>query len=222
MRGKILKVTLAIVILGVGSLSVYRLFFLRMVRVPTGSMANTIIPGDHLVVKKIVGTVERGNLILFKWPKDPSIQYVSRVVGLPGDTIEVRNRIVYIDGKELQEKRVIVKPEDHNEAPGALQELSSEGTGPYRVFYHSRDGSDASRIPADPEGSYGINGPFQIPDNQYFVMADNRDNSLDSSFWGTVTREAIGGKPNMIYWSSKSDQSGNEHVRWERIFTKVR
>jgi len=135
MRGRILKVTLAIVIIAVGSLVVYRVFFLVFVRVPTGSMANTIIPGDHLVVKKTVGTVERGNVIVFKWPKDPSIIYVSRVVGLPGETIAFRERKIFVNGQELSEQRVIVKPDDLN--TGALQELSSEGVGPYRVFYFS-------------------------------------------------------------------------------------
>lgn len=219
MRSRILKITLAIVILGAACLTVYRVFFLRMIRVPTGSMANTIVPGDHLVVNKIVGTVDRGNLIIFKWPKDPSTQFVSRVIGLPGETIEVRDQIVFIDGKELQEQRVIVKRDDGREVD-MLQELTTEGTGPYRVFYYSRDGGYGP--PIAPENTFGMGAPLKIPEKQYFVMGDNRDNSFDSRFWGTVSLDAIVGKPNMIYWSSNRDQSGNENVKWDRIFAKVR
>lgn len=223
MRGKILLlIVLAIIILGVGSAASYRIFFIAFVKVPTGSMANTIIPGDQLVIKKrAFGEVERGNLVVLKWPKDPAIHYVSRVVGLPGETIEVRDRIVLIDGQELQEQRVTVKDDDLSEHE-MLPELSSEGAGPYRVFYYARDGSEAPRVPPARETTFGIDTPFKIPDGQYFVMGDNRDNSYDSRFWGPVSRDGIIGKPTMIYWSSRPDKSGSEQDRWERIFTKVR
>jgi signal peptidase I len=220
-RKRILKLGLVIVLLGAGGAVFYYVFFLHLVRVPTGAMSNTIIPGDHLVVKKrAFGEINRGDLILFKYPKDTSVTYLFRVIGLPRETIEVRGRFVYINGKELKEQRVIVEP--YYEAD-ALPELSTEGSGPYRVFYFSREEADESAMPSDLEKTeFGLNGPFQIPDNEYFVMGDNRDNSEDSRFWGTVPRALVFGKPTMIYWSASRDRQGNESIRWDRVFLKIR
>jgi len=186
-------------------------------------MANTIIPGDHLVVKKrAFGEINRGDIIVFRYPKDTSVKYVFRVVGLPRETIEIRGRSIYINGKELNEQRVTVKP-DYYFDEGVLRELSTEGSGPYRVFYFSRAEGDESGMPSDLEkGDFGTNGPFQIPDNEYFVMGDNRDNSEDSRFWGTVPRALVFGKPTMIYWSAHRDREGNESIRWNRVFSKIR
>ncbi len=221
MRKRIIKWGLIVVVLlALGAFAGYRVFFLRMVRVPTGAMANTIIPGDHLIVRRTFGEVKRGDIIVFKWPKDPSVEYVSRVVGLPGETIEVRNRSVYIGGRAIPEQRVMVKPDDSPESE-VLEELSSEGSGPYRVFYVSRE--EAKELMPSEPGTFGIETAFRIPDNQYFVMGDNRDNSYDSRMWGTVPRGLIWGKPTVIYWSSSHNNRGNEEkIRWERIGTRVR
>jgi signal peptidase I len=212
-RKNILIVGLVLVALCFGALVCYRFLFLHFVRVPTASMANTVLPGDHLVVKKrAFGEINRGDLIVFRYPADPGTYYLARVIGLPGETLEVRDRILFINGKQLMEQRVTVAPDvlfdsDH------LEELSSEGSGSYRVFYQANDDS----IPRDDSKK----GPFPIPMNEYFVMGDNRDNSEDSRYRGTVPREFIFGKPFMIYWSSKPDRQGGE-ARWDRVATPVK
>lgn len=145
--------------------------------------------------------------------------YVARVVGLPGESIEVRGLYVYVNGKEIPEQRVTVSPNLNRDG---LEELSAEGTGPYRVFYVSRKpGNDAGRSGDLDGGRFGVNEAFQIPGNEYYVMGDNRDDSSDSRYWGTVPGTLIFGKPTMIYWSSGRDKAGNETVRWERLFTKI-
>lgn len=214
MRKKLVIGGLAFVVLCVGALSFYRVVFLHFVRIPTGSMANTLLLGDHLVVKKrSFGDINRGDLIVFRYPGDAPTYYLSRVVGLPGETLEVRGRIVFVDEKQLMEQRVTVKPDNLYESDH-LEELSTEGTGSYRVFYQSNDDS----MPQDGRAR----GPFRIPQNHYFVMGDNRDNSEDSRYRGTVPRELIFGKAFMIYWSSNTDRAREEHVRWDRVFTRVK
>jgi signal peptidase I len=182
-------------------------------------MANTVLPGDCLVIKKrAFGEINRGDIIVFSYPKDTSVKYIFRVIGLPGETIEVRGRLVYINGNELSEERVSVKP-DYEFDADSLQELSREGSGPYEVFYFSREEDDA--VGDLPEGGFGIHGPFQIPESEYFVMGDNRDNSADSRFWGTVPRGLVFGKPTVIYFSSHLAKDGVETIRWNRIFRKI-
>lgn len=222
-RSRTLKLVLVFVLLGVCFSVFYWVFFLHLIRVPTGAMENTIIPGDHLVVKKrAFGEINRGDLIVFRYPKDTSVHYLFRVVGLPRETIEIRGRLVYVNGKELDEQRVIVKP-DIDFDSDSLQELSTEGSGPYRVFYFSREEGDESTTARRSEDyPFGSDGPFPIPDNEYFVMGDNRDNSEDSRFWGTVPRALVFGKPTMIYWSARRDREGNESIRWDRVFNKIR
>ncbi len=213
MRKKLVIGGLAFLVLGFGALTFYRVFFLHFVRIPTRSMANTILPGDYLVVKKrAFGDINRGDLIVFRYPGDPSTYYLSRVTGLPGETLELRGRNLYIADKLLMEQRVTVKPDDLMESDH-MEELSNEGTGSYQVFYQSDDDSIAQDDRAK--------GPFRIPNNQYFVMGDNRDNSEDSRYRGAVPRELIFGKAFMIYWS-ETVRGGAEQVRWDRVFTWVR
>jgi signal peptidase I len=220
-RKKILILSLVILSLGSVALVSYGVLSFKAVRVPTGSMANTIIPGDHLIISKRVGEIARGNLVLFQYPRDPSTQYLSRVVGMPGETIEVRDRSVFINGKELPEQKITVKPDFDFKSP-VLEEISSEGSGSYRVFYFLRDDATETRIQQShvPEGEFGTASPFRIPDDQFFVMGDNRDNSFDSRFYGAVARSLIRGKPTMIYWSQGAGPY-EEKVRWERISKRV-
>lgn len=211
---RVLLFSLALVGIGLVGGVFYYAFFPHFIRVPTGSMANTIIPGDYLVVKKrAFGDIARGDLIVFRYPGDSSTFYLARVIGLPNETLQVRGNLIYANGSMLQEERVMVRRDDFLKAD-AMEELSTEGSGDYRVYYSARNEEN--------EYPYGGVEPFLIPDNQYFVMGDNRDNSQDSRYRGPVPRSMVFGKPTMIYWSEHQDASGAAQPRWNRVFTKVR
>jgi signal peptidase I len=222
-RKRLLKLGLVLVVIVIGVSAFYYSFFLHLVRVPTAGMANTIIPGDHLVVKKrAFGEINRGDVIVFRYPKDISVHYVQRVIGLPRETIEIRGRLVYINGQELKEERVTVEPDYELLVADGLKELSTEGSGPYRVYFSSQEDDESVMLPASEDYPFGSKEPFQIHENEYFVMGDNRDNSEDSRFWGPLPRTLVFGKATMIYWSSHRDKEGNEGIRWNRIFSKIK
>jgi signal peptidase I len=164
-----------------------RIFVFQAFKIPTGSMEDNLKVGDHIIVNKFIygaGTalggllplreIKRGDIIVFRYPLQPETDFVKRVVGLPGDTVEVRDKKVSVNGKQLDEPYVI--HEDPQVYP--LQPALPE---PYR----SRDQF----------------GPYSVPAGQYFAMGDNRDRSSDSRYWGTVPRSMIKGKAFMVYWS---------------------
>ncbi|HEY9233062.1 MAG TPA: signal peptidase I, partial [Blastocatellia bacterium] len=150
----------------------YFLLFVRMVKVPTGAMKNTIQPGDRLAMHLLVGEIRRGDIVMFNFPKDPSTRFVSRIIGLPGETIEVRKQRVYINGTELGEKRLLTKSQVPDD-PAPLEAISTEGDGSYTVCYYADEAADPFGYEA---GEFAVREPFQIPADSYFVMGDNRDN----------------------------------------------
>lgn len=232
----------------------YAGLFLNFVRVPTGSMMNTILPGDCLVADLLFSRIDRGEIVLFRFPRDPSTRFVSRVIGLPGETIryDAAAKRIYINDVELVENRVFVEPRYDNDDHSAMTRAKNgENTtgGHWPAYYYQVDPDQPSF--ADEITKFGLKQSYQIPvkgsalpdefkgdaklsltydanrdglfdEDQYFLLGDNRDNSLDSRFWGTVPRGLINGKPMMIYWSVERDDSGEGTMRWDRLFSKVK
>jgi signal peptidase I len=171
-----------------------RTFVVQAFKIPTGSMEENLLIGDHLLVNKFVlaatasrverlllpiGDLHRGEVIVFKYPVEPERDFIKRVIGLPGEALEVREKKVYINGKALDE------PYAHYLQPA---QTPSE--------YHEVTSFDV-------RDRYG---PVTVPPNHYFVMGDNRDNSQDSRYWGFLPRENIKGKALLIYWSYESER----------------
>jgi signal peptidase I len=166
-----------------------RTWVVQAFKIPTGSMENNLLIGDHLLVNKFVfgptaspverillpvREIRRGDVLVFKYPDEPERDFIKRVIGLPGETLELRNKKVYVNGQVLEE--------------------------PYVHFLEpASEGQEITSF--DVRERYG---PVRVPDDQYFVMGDNRDNSQDSRYWGFLPRSYVKGKALMIYWSYES------------------
>ena len=205
-----------------------RTWVVQAFKIPTGSMEYNLLIGDHLLVNKFifgptplaigravlpVRQIRRGDIIVFKYPDQPDRDLIKRVIGLPGETVELRNKKVYVNGQGINEPYVhfLTPPST------AFQEVTS----------------------SDVLENYG---PVTVPPDQYFVMGDNRDNSEDSRYWGFLPRNNVKGKALIIYWSYESGREdyidegyvasakrlGSVFVhfftrtRWERLFRQIR
>lgn len=161
--------------------------YVQAFRIPIGSMMPTLLAGDHVLIDKLIyrggKSPERGNVIVFKYPEDEKKEFIKRVIGLPGDRIEIRNKEVLINDVPQDDKAY------------------TQRVDPKEVLDRS----------VSPRDNFG---PITVPQGSYFVLGDNRDQSLDSRFWGFVKTEKIKGKAMMIYWSWDKEDS---RVRWERI-----
>jgi signal peptidase I len=201
---------------------IIRTFAIEAFKIPTGSMESTLLIGDFLLVNKAVygaqvpftgmrlpafDDPERGDVVVFEYPLDPSKNYVKRVVGLPGDTVAMRRGDLYVN-KERQDESYV----QHTQPGGDYWD-------PSFVWQKDYLASDVDR------GTYRATrddwGPIVVPDGKYFVMGDNRDNSQDSRYWGFVDRTLIKGRPLVIYYSF--DRSTLRplpwltEVRWGRV-----
>jgi signal peptidase I len=183
-----------------------RTFVVQAFKIPTGSMETNLLIGDHLLVNKMVYSpsagwleerllpkkkIQRGHVVVFKFPEEPARDFIKRVIGLPGETVEIRNKTVYIDGKPLDESSYV----HFLEAP--LKTSDPE----YVVRGDSRD-------------SYG---PRTVPPGQLLVLGDNRDNSRDSRFWGFLPEDQVKGRALLVYWSyeaSKLEYQRTGYLEW--------
>jgi len=206
---------------------VVRAVVVEAFKIPTSSMENTLLVGDFLLVNKgiygawIPGTrfrlpvfaePERGEVIVFNPPHEPEKNYVKRLVGVPGDTLEMRGKVLYVNGVALDE-------------PYA-QYHDREGDAVHPGMGWQRGHLVASPAPSRYYPSRDTWGPIVVPDGHYFVLGDNRDNSEDSRYWGFVERDAIRGRPWVVYYSF--DRLRGEpapwlnSVRWERVGAPIR
>ena len=173
-----------------------RTFVIQAFKIPSGSMKETLLIGDHILVNKFIYGVKipflqttivpvknpkRGDIVVFKFPEDPSKDFIKRVIGVAGDVVEVRDKQVYVNNKRLNHDYGIHT--DSYVFPSTVQ----------------------------PRDNFG---PVVIPNKSLFVMGDNRDQSYDSRFWGFVDLKDVKGKALMIYWSWDKENFG---VRWKRI-----
>jgi signal peptidase I len=213
-RGFIAEWTVTIILLLFGTTTLVQAFV-----IPTGSMEDTLLVGDHLLVDKLAfapagsvtknimpySDVHRGDIIVFRYPIDIKQTFVKRVMGVAGDRIRLENKSVWLNGHQLQE--------------------------PYAV--HKLDYIDSYRdnFPADPNTPLFppaqvmleknvTKGEVVVPPGYFFAMGDNRDQSLDSRYWGFVPRENIIGKPLVIYWSydASTEELSNPAVTISHLF----
>ena len=178
-----------------------RTWVVQAFKIPTGSMEQNLLIGDHLLVNKFVfgptvsglertflpvTQVHRGDIVVFKFPEEPERDFIKRVIGLPGETLELRQKRIFIDGEAIDE------PYIGDVRQGGLATSSPLSTAainqPCEQAFTSLDVRD----------NYG---PVTIPPGEYFVMGDNRDNSQDSRYWGFLPRSYLKGRALVIYWS---------------------
>ena len=192
-------------------------FIIQAFKIPTPSMENNLLVGDHLLVNKFAfgsqgsivdavlpfKAVNRGDIIVFRYPKDLTKHYVKRVVGLPGDRLKIVDKQVFVNGEPLEEPYKM-----HTSPPGAYAD-------PFRDFFPPRPhpGRRYGGVDQNPYWyeDYVVDDQILVPEGYYFAMGDNRDNSSDSRYWGFVPRQEVVGKALVIYWSYETES--DEYLR---------
>jgi signal peptidase I len=190
-----------------------RTFLFQAFAVPTPSMEKNVLAGDRLLVNKFVYSplakplarilparpVRRGDVVVFRFPQDPSRDFIKRVVGLPGETVAIRDRTVFVDDRPLSE--------------------------PYVFHADDRLWPDDPDVPEEKRRRDQL-PPTRIPEGAYFVMGDNRDDSSDSREWGPVPERNLVGRALLVYWSltpaSMDGPGALSRTRWDRTFLPVR
>jgi signal peptidase I len=208
-------------IIAFGLFLIIRTFLVEAFRIPTGSMESTLQVGDFLLVNKAVygaripfagartpavAEPERGDIVVFLPPHEPDKNYVKRLIGMPGDVLEMHDKVLFVNGHE--------QAEDYARFSDPADVYAS---GMFWQCEHA-PAAAASQACRPTRDNWG---PIAVPDGSYFVMGDNRDDSEDSRYWGFVKRDAIRGRPLFVYYSF-NPVSGRtvpwlSSVRWSRI-----
>lgn len=243
---------------------VLRIFVVESYRIPTGSMEKTLLAGDFLFVNKFVygakvpftdirfpkaQDVQRGDIIVFKFPRDRSLNYIKRCVALPGDTLQIKEQKLYVNGKLsplpphaqfIGEKMPPGVP-DYQIFP-AMSNYNKDNYGPIRIprkgdvvkltmrtipLYRAMIAEEGHSVSLSGDQIFIDGAPadsYTVENNHYFAMGDNRDNSLDSRYWGFLSDSDLVGQAMMVYWSWDPNLpllfdpvDKIESIRWNRI-----
>jgi signal peptidase I len=198
-----------------------RSFLYEPFRIPSGSLRPTLLIGDFILVNKYIWGVrlpvihkkiveinspKRGDIIVFRFPPKPSVDFIKRVIGLPGDKISYINKTLYVNGKEIPQdfKQYVI--DDEERVGERMLEKQENLLGVKHAIYQNAE-----------RQSYDFHNII-VPQGMYFVMGDNRDDSADSRFWGFVPDDNIVGKASLVWMSWSSSQ---HNIRWGRIGTVI-
>lgn len=214
-----------------------RTFIVQAFKIPTGSMEKNLLIGDHLLVNKLMYSpslggwedrllakrkVQRRDVVVFKFPEEPARDFIKRVVALPGESVAVRGKGVYIDGKLL--------PESYTFFDGGPYSEPTPSTAPLPERLEDAEAGDG------PSRNYG---PTTVPPGMIFVLGDNRDNSRDSRFWNFLPLDQVKGRALLVYWSYEATRTDYNRptgsaewikdtltalgrTRWNRFFHLIR
>ena len=207
---------------------VLRIFLVEAFRIPSGSMQNTLLVGDFLFVNKFLYGAEvpfihkrlpavrepaRGDIIVFDSVEDEegNLKIVKRLIGIPGDTLEMRDGVVYRNGTRIDEPYAVNTDPDRSEDPAMRARMRE-----WQVQHY------AGPIPNDYEPDLHHWGPVVVPAESLFVMGDNRDGSYDGRYWGFLPRANVRGRPLLVYFSYDQESWKSfpflTDVRWDRLF----
>jgi signal peptidase I len=217
-KEKMIKEAKSIAVIVIAVLT-FRSVVFEPFRIPSGSMIPTLMIGDFILVNKFAygfkvpftdltlgdksfdpiyigekSNPKRGDVIVFKYPKDLSVNYIKRVVGLPGDTLEIRNKVVYINDTPIEPKEFDGKE--------IMADMDEKFKGYNLKFFHVKTGDHEHVIQQDKDNYLKVDfEKITIPAGKFFVMGDNRDFSYDARYWGFVSHEQIKGRA-MVVWFS--------------------